>query len=80
MMLVTRNLLERGHRLFVLRLHSPSAMPGCTPYVRTKQDLQDLLTKLNGYSHFFFHQLRGVLWPPDNAVEYWSSLYTPGSR
>jgi len=73
MILVTKDLLERGHRLFVLSLHSPSVMPGCTPYVRTEQDLQNLLAKLNGYFEYFFRQLQGQPWTPDDAVECWAA-------
>jgi len=73
MILVTRSLLARGHRLFILSPHSPSVMPGCTPHVRTQQDLQALLARLNGYFKYFFHQLQGQPWTPDDAAAYWSS-------
>ena len=36
---LTRALLARGQRTFVLSLHSPSVVPGNTPYVRSDADL-----------------------------------------
>ena len=35
-----RRLLDDGHRLFSLSFHTPSVVPGHTPYVRTARDLE----------------------------------------
>jgi hypothetical protein len=62
---LTRALLARGQRTFVLSLHSPSVVPGNTPYVRTDADLALLLQRLNGYLMFFRDELRGRFVTPD---------------
>jgi hypothetical protein len=62
---LTRALLARGQRTFVLSLHSPSVVPGNTPYVRTDAELTLLLQRLNGYLMFFRDELRGRFVTPD---------------
>ena len=56
---LTRALLARGQRTFVLSLHSPSAVPGNTPYVQSDADLAVLLQRLRGYLTFFRDELHG---------------------
>jgi hypothetical protein len=56
---LTRALLRRGQRTFVLSLHSPSVVPGNTPYVRNDADLALLLRRLRGYLAFFRGELGG---------------------
>jgi hypothetical protein len=56
---LTRALLARGQRTFVLSLHSPSVVPGNTPYVRSGADLKILLGRLRGYLTFFRDELSG---------------------
>jgi hypothetical protein len=56
---LTRALLARGQRTFVLSLHSPSVVPGNTPYVRSDADLRAMLERLQGYLAFFRDELRG---------------------
>ncbi|HEX6112991.1 MAG TPA: hypothetical protein VFZ10_11815, partial [Geminicoccaceae bacterium] len=56
---LTRALLARGQRSFVVSLHSPSVVPGNTPYVRSEADLALLLMRLRGYLAFFRDELRG---------------------
>ena len=56
---LTRALLARGQRTFVLSLHSPSVAPGNTPYVRSEADLARLLERLRGYLTFFRDELHG---------------------
>jgi hypothetical protein len=62
---LTRALLGAGQRTFVLSLHSPSVVPGNTPYVRSHADLAILLERLRGYLLFFLDDLRGRFAPPD---------------
>jgi hypothetical protein len=56
---LTRAMLQDGHRVFVVSYHSPSLVPGHTPYVRDKADLERFLGWLNGYFEFFFGELGG---------------------
>lgn len=56
---LTRALLARGQRTFALSLHSPSVVPGNTPYVRNDADLAVLLQRLRGYLIFFRDALHG---------------------
>jgi hypothetical protein len=43
----------------VLSLHSPSVVPGHTPYVRTEADRVALLQRLRDYLKFFSDELGG---------------------
>ena len=61
---LTRSLLRRGVRTFSLTLHSPSLMPGCTPYVRTEQQLQQFLDRIKEYCSFFFGDVGGIASTP----------------
>ena len=56
---LTRALLACGQRTFVLSLHSPSVVPGNTPYVQSATDLAALLQRLRGYLTFFRDELHG---------------------
>lgn len=57
---LTRHLLARGTRVFTFSYHSPSLLPGCTPYVRTDADLDRFLGRFESYFEFFFGDLGGV--------------------
>lgn len=57
-------MLRRGHRTFVLHYHSPSLMPGNTPYVRNQKDLARFLTRLEEVARFFIHDLGGLAGSP----------------
>jgi hypothetical protein len=61
---LTRALLDDGIRVFVFSFHSPSVMPGGTPYVRSEADLLRFLNKCRQYFTFFFGQLNGVAMTP----------------
>jgi hypothetical protein len=61
---LTRALLRLGQRTFVLSLHSPSVVPGNTPYVRSDADLSVLLGRLQGYLAFFRDELSGRFLTP----------------
>jgi hypothetical protein len=56
---LTRTLAQLGQSVFVLSFHSPSLKPGCTPYVRSSDDLERFLGTLEGYLDFFFTEMRG---------------------
>jgi len=56
---LVRHMLGDGHRVFVLTYHTPSLLPGCTPYVRTQQDLVRFLDWLDEFYAFFIGELHG---------------------
>ncbi|WP_420241044.1 polysaccharide deacetylase family protein [Roseiterribacter gracilis] len=55
----TRSLYEQGLRVFTLSWHTPSMVPGHTPYVRSARDLSLFLDWLRRYLDFFFGELQG---------------------
>jgi hypothetical protein len=57
---LVRHMLALGHRVFVLTYHSPSLMPGNTPYVRTQDDLDRFLAWLEELYDFFTVETRGL--------------------
>jgi hypothetical protein len=61
---LTHALLADGMRVFVFSFHSPSVMPGGTPYVRSQADLERFLDKCRRYFDFFFNQLHGIAMTP----------------
>lgn len=61
---LTRTLLRDGVRVFVFSFHSPSVMPGGTPYVRSEADVEPFLEKCRRYFDFFLKQLNGVTMTP----------------
>ena len=56
---LTRELLADGHRVFSVSYHSPSLVPGFTPYVRDTGDFYRLLGWLEKYLAFFTSELGG---------------------
>jgi hypothetical protein len=65
MMALTQTLLAAGLRTFSLTFHSPSVVPGHTPYVRTQGDLDAFLSSIERYLAFFLDELRGVASTPE---------------
>ena len=61
---LTRALLADGIRIFVFSFHSPSVMPGGTPYVRNPADLDRFLDKCRRYFAFFMQELGGTAMTP----------------
>ena len=53
-------LARRGNQVFTLTYHSPSLVPGHTPYVRTGANLQEFLRTLLGFCEYFRDELGGV--------------------
>jgi hypothetical protein len=51
----------------VLSLHSPSVVPGNTPYVQSDAELAALLQRLSGYLTFFRDELHGRFFTPAAA-------------
>lgn len=56
---LTRHMLRAGHRIFVLTYHSPSLVPGNTPYTRSEKDVQRFLNWLDEYYAFFVEEVKG---------------------
>jgi hypothetical protein len=61
---LTRQLLARGQRLFNLSYHSPSLLPGSTPYVRDDEELAQFLERLEAYLAWFAGELGGCFTTP----------------
>lgn len=61
---LTRMLLAEGVRILVFSFHSPSVMPGGTPYVRDVRQLAAFLGKCRRYFEFFFGDLNGQTLTP----------------
>lgn len=66
---LTKTLLSDGVRVFVFSFHSPSVMPGGTPYVRNDEDLERFLEKCRRYFDFFLREIQGVTMTPLGAKE-----------
>jgi glycosyltransferase involved in cell wall biosynthesis len=54
-----RHMLADGHKVFVLTYHTPSLVPGNTPYVRNQADLARLLFWLEEIYDFFTGEVAG---------------------
>lgn len=57
---LTRALLSRGQRVFVLSYHSSSLLPGNTQYVRSPAELSAFLRTIEQYIEFFLAEIGGV--------------------
>jgi hypothetical protein len=62
---LTDAMLAAGKRLFSFSYHSPSLVPGNTPYVRTEAELQRFLGVIERYCEYFFGACGGVPTTPD---------------
>ena len=56
---LTRRMLARGHRIFSFTYHSPSLMPGCTPYVNDESELARFLDRMDRYFDYFMNRIGG---------------------
>jgi len=61
--------VRRGERVLSLTLHSPSFVPGHTPYVRNDADLSAFLTVLRRLFGYFFGALGGRASTPFEVAE-----------
>src|SRR3546814_1261105 len=55
---LTRSLYDQGCRIFSFTYHSPSLVPGMTPYVSSQRELADFLDGMDGFFAFFRRELR----------------------
>lgn len=53
------SMVRQGVRIFTLTYHSPSLVPGNTPYVRTATDLVTFLGRIEGVLSYFKNRLGG---------------------
>jgi hypothetical protein len=56
---LVRSLLGSGLRIFTFAFHSPSVVPGHTPYVRTESDLARFLGRCREFFDFFLGETGG---------------------
>jgi hypothetical protein len=68
---LTKAMLSRGCQTFSFTYHSPSLMPGNTPYVGSPSELGFFLDRFERYFDFFFGELGGV---PATPIEIRDSL------
>jgi hypothetical protein len=68
---LARSLYQQGARVFTLTYHSPSLVPGMTPYVSTERDLSEFLEILDRFFSFFVEELGGR---PSTPQEVYSLL------
>jgi hypothetical protein len=61
---LTRLLLRRGQRIFTFNYHSSALLPGYTPYVRSRVDLERMIGTINEYLHYFMEEVGGVSMTP----------------
>ena len=61
---LTEEALADGRRIFGLSFHSPSVLPGCTPYVRTEGAAKKFLETIDLYVAYFLGQLGGEALTP----------------
>jgi len=72
-----RVLLARGQRVFSFSYHSPSPVPGNTPYVRNERELSAFFAALAGYLEFFVGELGGSATTPLQFYQRCAGLQTP---
>lgn len=73
---LTEALLASGQRIFAFSFHSPSLLPGNTPYVRTQSDLDAFFATIERYFAYFFQTLGGVTATP---IELYERLQRPSA-
>ena len=61
---LVKTLLAAGLPVFSLSFHSPSVVPGQTPYVTSKEDLEKFLRCLRLFFDFFFGEVGGQATTP----------------
>ena len=65
----TRSMIRQGHRFFCLSYHSPSLVPGNTPYVQTRKDLDAFHYWMEEYFSFFFGEMGGMATTPADMLD-----------
>lgn len=65
------SLYDQGCRVFTFTYHSPSLVPGMTPYVRSERDLSEFLRTMDNFFAFFTKELGGR---PSEPLEVYNLL------
>jgi len=76
---LTHALLADGVRVLVFSFHSPSVMPGGTPYVKSDADLARFLEKCRRYFDFFLRGLGGTAMTPLGVKDHLMRISPPGA-
>ncbi len=71
---LTRLLLRRGQRVFTFNYHSSALLPGYTPYVRSRSDLDRMIHTIEEYLQYFIEEVGGVTMTP---MEFRSAVQPP---
>lgn len=66
---LVESMLADGERVFAFSLHSPSFMPGGTPYVRTPAERDAFLARIAQFLDYFFGQVGGRPVTPLDLLE-----------
>ena len=74
---LTLALMADGLRVFVFSFHSPSVMPGGTPYVRNDGERERFLEKCRCYFDFFLRGLNGTKMTPLELKNQLASTTSP---
>jgi hypothetical protein len=69
---LVRALYADGLRIFSFAFHSPSVEPGNTPYVRSRRDLEEFLSRCRRFFDFFLGDLGGE---PTTPLDLKQQLY-----
>ncbi|NWO05222.1 MAG: WalW protein [Alteromonadaceae bacterium] len=67
---LVRSLYRQGLRVFTWSFHSPSVVPGHTPYVQTKEQLDEFLDSFRAFFDFFLNDLGGQPTTPGQLPGY----------
>jgi len=76
---LVRSEVRRGERVLSLTLHSPSFVPGHTPYVRSAADLREFLTVLRRFLAHFLGAVGGRASTPFEVAELLRSPHLPST-
>ncbi|WP_281300064.1 MULTISPECIES: polysaccharide deacetylase family protein [unclassified Iodidimonas] len=68
---LTKAMWDDGFDVFSYTYHSPSLVPGHTPYVRSPADLDRFLDQMDRYFDFFFNELGGRAATPLTLYQQW---------
>ena len=71
---ITKSLYNRGVRTFTWSFHSPSVVPGLTPYVQSEADLEKFLDSFRRFFDYFFGELCGVATTPTRLKSHLEAL------
>jgi hypothetical protein len=77
---LAKAMLRKGCKTYSFTYHSPSLMPGNTPYVRTQEELKTFLDKFERFFEFFFGELGGVPATPIQIRDSLKPMAPPNHR